>query len=344
MKTLIIRFGRLGDLLLTLPAIRDLAASEPHAEAERHFLVLAEYESLLTPLPELRTVHVFPRGGDRARLEALARQLAERGYHRVLDFQGGLRSRYLKRRLAGELPGGWWSSARHDLRRRLMVARPLWPAALRPGRPLRPVWHRHRDTVARALGDAYRRGEAVSHPLAREAGRRAGGPLALAPGAAWPAKVWPHFPELARRLADRLPLLVLGGPGEEERCEALAGPGVTIRCGSSSLPELAAELSRCRGLVGGDSGLGHLAEALGLPVLTLFGPTVPGFGFAPRNPGSRILERAMGCRPCSLHGRKPCRFGHGDCLARIGPELVIEQLAAMELLTDVADEEGAGAC
>jgi heptosyltransferase-2 len=74
----------------------------------------------------------------------------------------------------------------------------------------------------------------------------------------------------------------------------------------------------------------HLAEAAGVPVLAFFGPTVRGFGFAPWRRESRVLEREMPCRPCSLHGRKPCRKG-GLCLNDISPE---EAWLALEGMLD----------
>lgn len=342
-KTLLIRFGSLGDLALTLPALWDLAASEP--TGERHFLVLAPWASLLDPLPQLDRVWTLPRGAGRAELTALGRVLDSEGYDRVLDFHGNLRARLLKRQL-GQPPAGWWQSPRHDLRRRLMVARPLWPAPLRPRRALTPVWQRHRETLREALGDAYRPASAAAaqYPLSPSLRAavdtelsvlglpRDARPIALAPGAAWPAKVWPHAQALVERLAGRWPLLLLGGPAEAATCRALAGLGAVDYSGDRPLSHVAAALARSRVLVASDSGLVHLAEAVATPVLDLFGPTVPAFGFAPRLAGSRVLERPLGCRPCSLHGAQPCRFGHGNCLGEIGADAVVAALHAMGAL------------
>ena len=342
-KTLLIRFGSLGDLALTLPALWDLAASEP--AGERHFLVLEPWASLLRPLPQLDRLWTLPRGAGRAELAALGCSLAGEGFDRVLDFHGNLRSRLLRRQLtAPQL--GWWASPRHDLRRRLMIARPGWPAVLRPRAALTPVWIRHRSTVATALGEAYRPagGRAAAYPLAGALGASvdaelaalglaAGArPIALAPGAAWPAKSWPHAAALAERLAGRWPLLLVGGPDDGEACAALAALGAIDYSGDRPLSHVAAALARSRALVAGDSGLVHVAELVGLPVIDLFGPTVPAFGFAPRLGASRLLELPLHCRPCSLHGEKPCRFGHGNCLAAIGVESVLAALADMGAL------------
>lgn len=342
-KTLLIRFGSLGDLALTLPALWDLATSEP--AGERHFLVLEPWASLLAPLPQLDRVWTLPRGAGRAELRTLGRALASESFDRVLDFHGNLRARLLRQQL-GQPPAGWWQSPRHDLRRRLMVARPLWPAPLRPRGALTPVWQRHRATLRDALGDAYRPAPPAAAQYPLSAGLRAAvdselaalglgpaaQPIALAPGAAWPAKVWPHAQDLVERLAGRWPLLLVGGPAERATCSGLAAFGAIDYSGDRPLSHVAAALARCRVLVASDSGLVHLAEAVATPVLDLFGPTVPAFGFAPRLAASRVLERPLGCRPCSLHGAQPCRFGHGNCLHEIGADAVFAALNAMGVL------------
>jgi heptosyltransferase-2 len=347
MKTLIIRFGSLGDLVLTLPALQDLAASEGEPEAERHFLVLEPWASLLAPLDALTRIWSFPRGGNRAALKALAHTLREQDFDRVLDFHVNLRSRLLRRQLDTP-PQGWWRTPRHDLRRRAMLSRPGWPDAWRPRAPLTPVRERHRETVRRALGSAYRRAplehdaplypvtaalsESVNDELAGLGLPRDARPVLVAPGAAWPAKTWPHVSSLVDGLRGWRPVLLVGGPDDRSLAATLAGPGVFDYCGDRPLPRVAAALARGRALVGGDSGLAHLAEAVGVPVLTLFGPTVPAFGFGPRLSASRVLECPLPCRPCALHGEKACRFGHGNCLRAIGPAEVLAALGAMGAL------------
>ena len=347
MKTLLIRFGSLGDLVLTLPALRDLEASEPGPEHERHFLTLEPWSSLLAPIDTLRRVWSFPRGGDRRALTGLARALDDEGFDRVLDFHVNLRSRLLRRRLATP-PAGWWSTPRHDLRRRAMLSRPGWPSTWRPRAPLSPVWQRHRDTVRRAFGTAYRQSAGCAgpvYPLDAELRRSvdaelaslglatADDPVLVAPGAAWPAKTWPHVDALVNGLRGWLPVLLVGGPDDRRLAASLAGEGVVDYTGDRPLPRVAAALSRGRVLVGGDSGLAHLAEAVGVPVLTLFGPTVPAFGFGPRLADSRVLERPLACRPCALHGEKPCRYGHADCLRAIDAPRVLAELERMGVLS-----------
>ncbi len=69
-----------------------------------------------------------------------------------------------------------------------------------------------------------------------------------------------------------------------------------------------------------DSGLLHLAEAAGTPVLAFFGPTVRQFGYFPCLDDSEVLEVELDCRPCSRNGKRPCHREDLACLREITPD------------------------
>ena len=105
--------------------------------------------------------------------------------------------------------------------------------------------------------------------------------LALGPGANWEPKIWPldHFRSLADLLAGEFDgLVILGGKGDVGRAAGLAQgsplPAINL-AGATDLLQAAAVLERCTAFVGNDSGLGHLAAAVGTPTLTVFGPGQP---------------------------------------------------------------------
>jgi heptosyltransferase-2 len=70
----------------------------------------------------------------------------------------------------------------------------------------------------------------------------------------------------------------------------------------------------------------HMATAMRTPVVTLFGPTVRAFGFAPYRAAATILERDLPCRPCSAQGGPACPLGHHRCLRDIAPADVVGAL------------------
>jgi heptosyltransferase-2 len=88
-------------------------------------------------------------------------------------------------------------------------------------------------------------------------------------------------------------------------------------------------IRRARLLVTNDSAPQHLASAVGTPTLTVFGPTVEGFGFGPLAPGSAAIGHdAMPCRPCDRHGPLRCPLGHFRCML----DLTADRVAARALL------------
>jgi heptosyltransferase-2 len=163
------------------------------------------------------------------------------------------------------------------------------------------------------------------------------GPLvALAPGSVWATKRWPYYAELARRLAAAdARLVVVGGGADGPLAGAIAAacpPGTVLDAtGRLSLLASAELLGRCGALVTNDSAPQHLASAAGVPTLTIFGPTVPEFGFGPLAPGSRTVgHAALACRPCDRHGPQRCPLGHWRCMRELSPDDVAR--AALALL------------
>lgn len=149
-------------------------------------------------------------------------------------------------------------------------------------------------------------------------------PVALHPYATHALKAWPegHWRRLAALLdKEGLPWVSIGvgTPLFSGRKEDLTG--------TTSLRQSCALLSRCRALVTGDSGPMHLATAVGAPVIALFGPTTKEWGFYPSGPFDSVLELPLPCRPCSLHGKRPCPR-NGECLALISPETVFSTIVS----------------
>jgi heptosyltransferase-2 len=147
----------------------------------------------------------------------------------------------------------------------------------------------HPSAEDRAAASAFL-GEAADHPL-----------IALHPGSGSPKMNWPlaHWLELAQRLSAALPaarFVLIGGEADDAQLAAfLAGwtgvPPLLAR--SLPLPELAAILERCRLHLGHDTGISHLAAAVGTPCVLLFGPTDPDV-WKPANPQVVILRAAEG--------------------------------------------------
>jgi heptosyltransferase-2 len=150
--------------------------------------------------------------------------------------------------------------------------------------------------------------------------------VALAPGAVGPSKRWTTegFAELARRLtAEGMQVWVLGGPGEKELAAAIAGiqQANARDMTGPDLRDAILALATANVAVSNDSGLLHVAAALGMPSIGIFGPTSP-WHWAPLNPLAAVVETTteLSCRPC----HKPtCRMGHHQCMRDIAADRVV---------------------
>jgi lipopolysaccharide heptosyltransferase II len=176
----------------------------------------------------------------------------------------------------------------------------------------------------------------AAEKLLRDEGLKPGEPfVALAPGSIWGTKRWPYYKELAQHLTARgARIVVVGGKddwplGEQIAVTArrLKHPAVNA-CGKLALRESVAVISKAMVLITNDSAPLHFATAVGTPVVAVFGPTVPAFGFGPRGPRDMTVGvEGLPCRPCSRHGPATCPLGHHRCMNDLPVERV---LAAIE--------------
>jgi heptosyltransferase-2 len=154
--------------------------------------------------------------------------------------------------------------------------------------------------------------------------------LALCPGAEYgPAKRWPaaHFGRLARSMRQAgWDVWLFGSANDREVCEAVnaaAGGVCTDLAGRTDLGQAVDLLSLAERVVSNDSGLMHVAGALGHPLVALFGSSDPNHT-PPLSRRARVLSLHLGCSPCF---RRVCPLGHTDCLNKLTPERVVEALA-----------------
>jgi heptosyltransferase-2 len=334
-RILLVQTAFLGDVVLTTPLLRELRRAHPAAEIV--VLTTPLGAEALQGLPYINERISFDKDGhDRgmSRTWELGRRLRMDGFDVGIAAQRSFRTGLLLR-LAGTAtrigfegaPGAWaytktahWNADDHAVRRYLALAGPAGgdPRAADP-HPELAVLPQARETVDRLLIEA---GVQPSDPI-----------LAVAPGSIWGTKRWTPegYAEVVRSaMPIGLKAVLVGSPAERTLCEEiakLAGGGYAILAGRSKVPELAALLARSRALVTNDSGPGHVASAVGTPVVTIFGPTVPAFGYAPFGVANRLVEHpSMPCRPCHPHGPKVCPLGHHRCMREITPQTVLRAI------------------
>src|SRR5579872_650183 len=148
--------------------------------------------------------------------------------------------------------------------------------------------------------------------------------VVLAPGAVGPSKRWPAsaYAALARRLmTEGFAVWVVGGPAEKAIAQEIAGDTAARDFTGTDLREAILALAAATAAVSNDSGLLHVAAALGTPTVGIFGPTSP-WHWAPLNPLAATIQAdiELPCRPC----HKPvCRLRHHRCMIEISADQVL---------------------
>lgn len=330
---LFVRFSSLGDVILATPAVRSLKAAIPGARIS--FLTKSAYGPLLEGHPDIDRVIAFePRPGESG-LSALTGLCRGQGpFDLVVDLHGTLRSRLV----AAFLPASRKVRYRKD-----SLMRRLWAMGWMRGRMAGDGMH-VADRYLRALEQlgvpprvtspeiflAPREVEGAERFLRQMGVRDTQGIAVILPGARWSNKQWTArgFAAVGEALSARRGLEIVVAGDREDRAAVdefkreLSAECVDI-AGKTGIRELAAVLRLAGVAVGNDSGPGHLAAAVGTPVVTIFGPTTEAFGFAPRGERVKTVSLPLPCRPCSVHGGRRCPGGRRACLEDLEPQAVI---------------------
>lgn len=322
---LVIQTAFLGDVVLTTPLLSALA--QRHGPVD--VVTTPAAASLLEHHPAVAEVVRYDKHG------------AARGWRGVRRLGSELRARryrsvYLPHRSWRSAVLGLWSGAAER------IGFGDSPAALtytrRVARPKRGHEVERLLALSEPLSGAkppVSLGITVADHAAAEAWLDAHGVApgftAIAPGSVWGTKRWPYYADLATRTGGQI--VIVGGREDAALAQAIvqSSPGKTVSAaGALSLRESAALIRRARILVTNDSAPLHLATAMGTPVLALFGPTVPEFGFGPRRPGDVTLGHdELSCRPCSRHGPEVCPLGHHRCMRDLSVEVVSKTMVTM---------------
>ncbi len=322
---LVIRLGSLGDVILTSSAVLNLKIAHPGSRLV--FLTKERFADVAKLIPGVDELRTIPERLGALGLYRLVLDLDRANFDLVVDLHGNFRSWFIRTLLGSSRKAVY---PKRRLERWLIVHRKQFPREQQhtidlynaafggdgiPTPSLRPV----------LLTSS---GEAVASPTPRE------NVVVFAPGAAHDNKKWPieRFSAAARALNQRYQakiawVVMRQDAGQHHLDDIPAGSFVELV--DAPISTIAEVMAGARLTIANDSGLAHLSSAVGTPVVSIFGPTHPALGFAPRGLFDTVAEVDEYCRPCSLHGKNPCFRTERFCQTRLSVEQVVETAAGL---------------
>lgn len=305
-----------GDMVMAQSLLRRLKFVHPSAVIDA--IAPAYSESLFACMPDIRRVIKAPFGHGQLALIAryrLGKALRAEVYDQAFVLPNSFKSALIPWFARIPIRTGWRGEMRYGLLndRRIMNST------------------RYPKMVQRYLALGFKPGEAFDEKpywpvlTSRSQPCLEKPVLVLCPGAAYGAsKRWPisYFAALAQHYLDLgWAVWCLGGPQETHLAVQLPAVDFT----HTSLAEAIDLLALARVVVSNDSGLMHIASALGKPVVAIYGSTLPDHA-PPLTSQARILSQSLSCKPCF---KRECPFGHYNCLQRIRVKTVIDAVSEL---------------
>ncbi len=327
MDILIIRFSSLGDVVLTSAAVEALKQHFP--ESQIHYLTKKSYAQLFENDERIYRTTGIEGGENPFKIAGL---LGQKRFDAVVDLHSSIRSRIVTSIL--DTPQKLCVK-KHSAERRLMVLSrnkyrrsfdvlgsimdTLKPLGISAGEMPKIYADKSSADVARELLN-------IRH------GEREYKIIGIAPGSRHAAKRWNEqsYAGLADAVSSfgDMPVFI----GDSADCELIDRIGAMMKtepfslAGKIDLKTTAAVILHLDSLATNDSGPMHIAGALGVPCVAVFGPTHPVLGFCPGYPSVSIIHSGAECSPCSVHGQAPCRKPRQFCMDDIAVETVVDSI------------------
>lgn len=334
-KLLILRFSSIGDIVLTTPVIRCLRKRYPKAII--HFLCKTKFANILEANPYLDKIHHFEKD-----ISSILPILRKEGYDVVIDLHKNLRSIRLRKALNVKSysfhKANWAKWLMVNLKINQLPKQHIVLRYLEATKPLDVSYDGGGMDYFIPKRDIFRPTEfdlAKNEPF-----------IVFAIGAAHATKRLPINQIKAICSKVKQKIVLIGGPGEKDIGKEVTNSisNVINSCGKLSLHQSADAVRQSILVLSHDTGMMHIAAALGKKIVSVWGNTIPEFGMYPyysgdltfntfTNKKSKIIEvKDLSCRPCSKIGFSNCPKGHFKCMNSIDIEEVRQ--AVLGLLSD----------
>ena len=326
-KILIIRLSSLGDVILTSPLIRTLKNKFPHLKID--FLVREEFKDTVLFNPYLNSIITFNKKENSFELISKETKteksknkianLPSQNYDLVIDLQNNFRSRSISKNLAHRI----FKFKKPSVKKFLLVKfkwnllKEIIPIPVRYANSI-PEFKLDENGLEIFTGSNEQKTILENN-------------IGFCPGSRHKTKMWDenYFVELGKMLSSEgKNILIFGGKDDKEICAKISSQIANSQnlSNDNKLFKTAEEMKKCKAVICNDSGLMHLALAVNVPVIAIFGSTVKEFGFMPYKGKSLVLENnSLSCRPCSHFGLGECPQKHFKCVLDITPQFVFNK-------------------
>lgn len=329
-KILIIRFGSLGDIVLTSSTVTNLKINYPQSHIV--YLCKEKYRSVVELIDGVDEIVTLPDTASLMKYFKLLIELDKYNFDIIVDLHGNIRS-WWGRKIISADKVVVYPKRRYE---RLMAVKnkvipDSWPHTI----------DLYNEAVKKLKAKVYSKRPVLKIPEIifddpfNQFVKNNKVFIVVAPGASYPTKQWPleRFAEMAVNLhkSDKVGIIWAITSIDEGKAspEGNIDRSQFLKLVDSPLANLTTVISQAALTIANDSGVAHLSSSVGTPVMALFGPTHPVLGFAPRGLHDRVMQVNESCRPCSLHGEKKCYRDKQYCFTRIRPEIVSNAAAEM---------------
>lgn len=325
-RILIIQTAFLGDVVLTIPLI--MATKKAFPDAYLSVMVIPKVKEILDNNPDIDEIIVYDKKGKehswRSFLDLVAKVKAHHFNVAILPHRS-LKSALLcflariPKRIGFTAAAGRilytdkvpyrQSPKIHEIDRNLDLLKPLGVKDRKAAIFIDPG----KEAINHTL-ELYNEYEIKATDLV----------IGINPGSVWPTKRYAteKYAALADRLIQELKasIIIIGSPADiaiaDKMARQMRGTALNL-AGRTSLPQMAAIVKRFNLLVTNDSGAMHIAVAMGVPVVAVFGATTQDLGFYPYSTKDIVVEKDLPCRPCGKHGGKSCPKKNFACMKLI---------------------------
>lgn len=311
-KILVIRLSSIGDLVLTNFIYKALKEKYPNSEI--HVLTKKEYADVIRYNPFIDKLILFNK---KQSFCMLIKNIKKENFNLIIDLHNNLRSNILKLSVKSQ-----HLTYKKESWKRLLLVK----TKINLLKKKKTILEKYASTIgiknnisnfivipefiinkleSRLIDNEFKQGHFIT--ISKEA--------------RWSTKQWDKFESLIEQLLkQKKRVVVIGKKNSGMKFNSSLFLDLS---GQLSLIESAAVIKLSSQFIGNDTGLMHIADALKVPLITIWGPTVQEFGFSPQSKESHIVEiNDLNCRPCSTHGSKICPKGHFKCMKMISVDMV----------------------